>query len=182
MKAKIKRKIRLHENVSLKEFTGFIFVSNKILQNENPYKKIKINVTKLFTKNYSNNLFLEDKFVNKNIQNHISKKYEIEKQNILDVSKIYEKPKKLIYLVYLNFDTNFNNSYSILNMYSFDKLQKYNDLYHYLFSKSKKSKKGSIFKMIFDLNNYVEIDIKNIYYYLIGNDYTNIDLKEILDI
>ena len=182
MKANIKRKIRIHENVSLKEFTGFIFVSNKILQNENPYNKIKLNITKLFTKNFSNNFFLEDKFVNKNIESHISKKYEIEKQNILNVSKIYEKPKKLIYLVYLNFDTNFKNSFSILNMYSFDNLQKYNDLYYYIFSNSKKSKKRSSFKIIFDSNNYLEIDIKNIYYYLSGNEYTNIDLKEILNI
>ena len=182
MKAKIKRKIRIQECTSLKEYTGFIFVSNKILVNENPYKEIKLNVTKLFTKNFSNNLFLEDKFVNKNIENHIVKKYEIEKPNILHVTKIYEKPKKTIYLVYLKFDTSFKNELTILNMYSFKNLQKYNDLYYYLFSNSKKNKNRSNFKMSFDSNNYLTIDIKNIYYYLSVNEQTNKDLKEILDI
>ena len=41
---------------------------------------------------------------------------------IKNIDKIYEKPKKIIYLVYLDFNTKFNNSYPILNMYSLKKL------------------------------------------------------------
>ena len=40
MKAKIKRTVKgIKENTTLNEYTGFIFISNKILKNENPYKR-----------------------------------------------------------------------------------------------------------------------------------------------
>ena len=179
---KIKRKLRFEEYTDLQEYTGFIFISNKLLSNDNPYKEIKLNITKFFTKNYSNNFFLEDKYINKNIENHICKKYEIEKTNILCVDKVYQKPKKNIYLVYLNFCTNFKYIHNILNMYSFDKLKKYNDLYYYIFSKTKKNTSYNKFKLLYDSNNYVSVDLKNIYYYLCGNEYANNDLKEFIDI
>ena len=53
-------------------------------------------------------------------------------------------------------------------------------IYIIIFLRVRKIKTGSIFKMIFDSNNYLTIDIKNIYYYSIGNEHTNIDLKEII--
>ena len=87
------------------------------MKNENPYKQIKLNVTKFFTNNF-NNFFLENKVVTKNVNKHLINTYNIEKNNILCIDKIYEKPKKIIYLVYLDFNTKFNNSYPILNMYS----------------------------------------------------------------
>ena len=67
-------------------------------------------------------------------------------------------------------------------MYSFDKLKKYNDLYYYIFSKTKKNTSYNKFKLLYDSNNYVSVDLKNIYYYLCGNEYANNDLKEFIDI
>ena len=181
MKAKIKRTVRIKENTTLDEYTGFIFISNKILKNENPYKQIKLNVTKFFTNNF-NNFFLENKVVTKNVNKHLINTYNIEKNNILCIDKIYEKPKKIIYLVYLDFNTKFNNSYPILNMYSLKKLEKYKDLYYCLFCESKKRKTKSEYKLFYNTDNYILIDIKHIYYYLCGNEHTCKDLKEYIDI
>lgn len=181
MKTNIKRKVRIKENTFLKEYSGFIFCSNKILPNENQNKLIKLNVTKFFTKNNSNNFFLENKYIDKNIDSFIQDKFCIPKNNILDINIIFKKEKKIIYLIYLKFETTFLHNYTLINMYTFKNLEKKKDLYHCIYSKSK-MKFMENYKILYDEKNYLSINLKNIYYYLIGNDHSNIDLNKYINI
>jgi hypothetical protein len=180
MRSKIKRCVRIKENTSLEEYTGFIFVSNKILKYNNPDKLVKLNITKFFTKNNSNNFFLENKYLDKNINLFLYNKFGLEKENILENDVIYKKNNKIIYLIYLNFNTKFEKSYSFINMYTIKKLEQRKDLYYCIYKNSKLNVKK--YKILFDKDNYLSIDLKYIYYYLIGNTYSNIDLNKYIDI
>jgi hypothetical protein len=180
MKGKIKRKIRINEHTTLSEYTGLIFVSNKILPIKNSYQHLKLNVTKFFTNNH-NNFFLENSYIdNKKLDNHLLEKYNINQEDILEIQTIFEKPKKIVYLVYLKFNTKFNFNYTLINIYNINKLKKTNDLYLTIYNSHSKIK-CSDFKMNYDKDSYLLINCKNIYYYLIGNDNTNIDLEEYIN-
>lgn len=180
MRAKIKRCTRIKENTLLKEYTGFIFVSNKIIPHKNNSKIIKLNITKLFTNN-NNNFFLVNKYLCDNIYSFLEKEFSILNNDVLDKQIIYKKDKKIVYLIYLNFNTTFENNYSFLNMYTIENLKKKKDLY-YCFYKDSKKKNVKNYKIIYDKENYLTINLKNIYYYLMGNDYSNIDLNKYIDI
>jgi hypothetical protein len=180
MKAKIKRCIRIKENTSLEEYTGFIFVSNQIIHHKNTSKTIKLNITKFFTNN-KNAFFLVNKYLCENVDPFLKQEFSLMNNDVLDKKIIYKKDKKIVYLIYLNFKTKFENNYSFLNMYTIENLKKKKDLYHCLYRDSKKRNVKN-YKIVYDEENYLTINLKNIYYYLIGNDYTNIHLNKYIDI
>jgi len=185
---KIKRKIRFKENTILDQYTGLLFVSNKIYKKERKQKPdifpLKLNITKFFLDN--KNFCLHNEYViQDNIKEYIKQKYYIEHKYIRNSDIIFKKDNKIIYLIYLDFYTNIDNipkisaldNYTMINLYSIDQVKKYNDLYLSIYNKEKHNKKGD-YKFYYDSNNFITINLIDIYYYLIGNDETNIDLKE----
>ena len=177
MKGKIKRKIRINEHTTLSEYTGLVFVSNKILPIKNSLQPFKLNVTKFFTSN-DNNFFLENSYINeKKIDNYLLEKYNLIQKDILDIQPIFKKTNKIVYLVYLNFSTQFDNIYTFINNYNINKLKQNNDLYLTIY-KSKYNIKCSNYKMSYDEDSYLLINCKNIYYYLIGNENANNNLQQ----
>lgn len=195
---KIKRKIRFKEHTKLDKYTGLLFVSNKIYKKEKKQTQtqtpdifpLKLNITKFFLEN--KNFCLHNEYViQDNIKEYIKQKYNIESKLILNTNIIFKKDNKIIYLIYLDFNTNNKNNtisksskkiasldnYTLINLYTIDGLKKYNDLYLSIYNKEKKLN-ISDYKFYYDNNNYITINLIDIYYYLIGNDYSNIDLKE----
>jgi len=192
---KIKRKIRFIENTIIEQYTGLIFLSNKIIKNPNPNPNqvdlypLKLNVTKFFLKN--NNFCLINNYIPQNkIEEYISKNYNISKKSILNIDIISKKKgTKVIYLVYLEFNAQTDKliDYNIINLYSIKNVMKYNDLYLSIYNSTKKIKqsekiKKSDYTLYYNDCNTITIKLIDIFYYLIGNDKSNNELKEYINI
>jgi hypothetical protein len=180
LKFKINRRVRIHENHNLIEYTGIIFVSNKIFKpNTNTSLPLKVNTTKFFLNN--NTFFLENKYIGKEVDliSVLSTKYKLKQNMILNTDVIYKKKNKIIYLISLNFNTEnkFLTTYTMMNLYDINNIKTYNDLYLTIYNREKgiKYKDYYLYK---DNTKYIKINLIDIYYYLIGNEYANKDLKE----
>lgn len=166
----VKRKKRFFENTELKSYTGFIFVSNYLPKEKNPLKPIGLNNTTFYL--YKNNFCLLDKFIKEEkVKQFIIDNYGIEQNKIFSISKVFLKGTKVIYLVYLDFKTKINNFYEYRTLNMFQK-KHYNDpenqdLYQAIYD-NHKCNDFKCYKIFFDENNYVEISINTIFYYLIG--------------
>ena len=172
----IKRKRRFFENTSLKSYTGFIFVSNFLSKQNNIKKPLGLNHTNLYL--YRNNFCLLDKFFSDNkIKKVLKDNYGLEKDHIISLNKVFMRGSKVIYLVYLKFDTKINNFtiFKTLNIYEKKdyKDPKNQDLYLAIYDKHKDIE-FSKYKIFYDKNNYIETTLNTIFYYLVGNYEINI--------
>ena len=163
----IYRKKRFIEHTEMAQYSGIIMVSNKRINN-NKNKKFKINITQFFL--FNNNFILLDKFIEPNkINKFVSNKYNIDSDSIKFTDVIFKKDNKIIYLLYINFDTQINNCIynKQLDLYN----QNPTDIYQKIVYNRKKFKQNTTCKLQMDKNNFLEIKIYNILYYLIGNKY-----------
>jgi hypothetical protein len=167
----IKRKRRFFENTSLKSYTGIIFVSSFLSKQNNVKKPLGLNITNFYL--YKNNFCLLDKFIcDKEIKKVLIKNYALKKDEICSVDKVFLNGSKVIYLVYLDYNTKINNFtiFTTLNMFKKTDYKDPNkqDLYLAIY-KRHKHLEFKKYKIFFDENNYVETTINTIFYYLIGN-------------
>ena len=163
----IYRKKRFIEHTTMDQYSGIIMVSNKRIDN-NPNKKFKINITQFFLLN--NNFILLDKFIEPcNINKFVSKEYNIKSDSILFTDIIFKKNNKIIYLLYLHYDTQINNCIynKQFDLYNNNPI----DIYQNIIYNRKKCKQNTTCKLQMDKHNFLEIKIYNIFYYLIGNKY-----------
>ena len=179
---KIKRKIRFIENTIIEQYTGLIFLSNKIIKNPNQDQSdiypLKLNVTNFFLNN--NNFCLINNYIPQNkIEEYIKKTYNINTKLVLNIDIVFKKNNKIIYLVYLDFNTQCNklSNYTMINLYSIDQLRKYNDLYLSIYNSTKNNNYSS-YTLYYNDCNTITIKLIDIFYYLIGNDTANRGVKE----
>lgn len=172
MKKYITRKKRFKEYTNLKEFTGLILVSSFLPKVKNSSKPIKINITNLHY--YKNDFCLLDHFVSETDILNFSKQYFNLSNEILSITNIYSKKNKVIYLLYLKYNTKILNytEFTTINLYKYIEYeQSFNkDLYQAIYNNYKNIDIGKI-KLVYNKKNYIETNISNIFYYLIGNEY-----------
>ena len=147
-----------------------IFVSNYLPKERNTLKPIGLNNTTLYL--YKNNFCLLDEFFEeKEIKQFLIDKYGIEEKRLFSINKVFLKESKVIYLVYLEYNTKINNFYEFKTLNMFQK-KHYNDpenqdLYKAIYDYHKCTDLKN-YKIFFDENNYIETSINTIFYYLIG--------------
>ena len=164
----IKRVKRFFEDCEIEEYTGLIILSNREFRKDTK-KEIKINCTKFYFDNL-NSFPLYNKYYNEDdIKKYINKNLYILKENILDIYPIFKKKNKVIYIVYIDFSTKTHKlyEYPVLNMYKINKNTE--DVYTSILNYSKKYS-FSNYKLFFDKSNIINVNLKNIFYYLQGND------------
>ena len=169
MKMKIKRKKRFIENTTLDNYTGIILVSS-ILPKSTNQKKYKINITNLYL--YKDNFSLFDEFIESNqINTFVKKKFNLNNE-ILTINTIFLRENKVIYLVYLDNNTNIKNltKYPTINLYKSDDLKEIfnNDLYQAIYNNHIDAHPNNL-KIFYDKDNYIKTSLQTLFYYLIGN-------------
>ena len=170
-KFQIKRKKRFIENTLLDNYTGIILVSSNKPKITNQKKEYKINITNLYL--YNGNFCLIDKFIEINKIKNFIKKYFNLNNEILTIDNIFSKEIKIIYLVYLDKNTNIKNltKYATLNLYKSNELKEVfnNDLYQSIYNNHINVHQNNL-KIFYDKDNYIKTSLQTLFYYLIGND------------
>ena len=151
---KIKRKNRIIITDS-NNTNNFIFISSNC--NINTNKPLNINKTKLF---YINTFIVPSKYTKINLQS-ISKEFNIDKQNILEIINIY---KNNLFIILLDFNTTIPNFkvQNYLDLFKPNSESIYNDIYNY------NTNYHNCYLNQYLTNNSLKIKLIDLYYYLIG--------------
>ena len=161
---KLKQKKKIINNSNIKNRTGFIFMGTSL--NKNSKKELLINKTKIFKKKthyfelYNTFEFSTEKF--------LKKKFNINKNDIIDIIEIYNKNIKLK-IVIVNYDIDikeftFNIYFDLLkNNCNLDQEKIFENIYFYNLNH-----KNYLSSKINNNKNTIFIKLIDLYYYLIG--------------
>ena len=132
-----------------------IFISSNC--NINTKKPLNINKTKLF---YINTFIVPSKYTKINLQS-ISKEFNIDKQNILEIINVY---KNNLFIILIDFNTTIPKFkvQNYLDLFKPNSESIYNDIYNY------NTNYHNCYLNQYLTNNSLKIKLIDLYYYLIG--------------
>lgn len=168
---KIKRKKRIitqNLNYSKKKI-GYIFLSHKLINNTD--KPIKLNITKFYHNQINNNTI----FFTLYDHDIIDKELNTKKMNIKEKIRIFTDSNLELFIVIIDYNSEIKKfkqrSFFDMLMLLDNPYENQNDIYNNIYSFNDKYKCNKDYETNYYLcseNDDIKINIKDIYYYLIG--------------